>query len=50
MALWIGGETGELPDFCERFEALTIPMRTGPESLNVTVATSILLYELGRRR
>lgn len=48
IALWISGETGELPAIAERFDALTIPMRAGPESLNVTVAASILLYELGR--
>jgi len=50
VALWISGETGDLPAHADRFDALTIPMRAGPESLNVTVAASILLYELGRRR
>jgi TrmH family RNA methyltransferase len=49
IALWISGETGDLPPIAARFDGLTIPMRAGPESLNVTVAASILLYELGRR-
>lgn len=49
IALWISGETGDLPAAAARFDGLTIPMRAGPESLNVTVAASILLYELGRR-
>lgn len=49
VALWISGETGELPAAADRFDALSIPMQAGPESLNVTVAASILLYELGRR-
>ncbi len=50
IALWISGETGDLPPIADPFDGLTIPMRAGPESLNVTVAASILLYELGRRR
>lgn len=49
VALWISGETGDLPAVAARFDGLTIPMSAGPESLNVTVAASILLYELGRR-
>lgn len=49
IALWISGETGDLPAVAAGFDGLTIPMRAGPESLNVTVAASILLYELGRR-
>lgn len=49
VALWISGETGELPREADGFDALSIPMSAGPESLNVTVAASILLYELGRR-
>ena len=49
VALWISGETGDWFDVAAQFDALTIPMRAGPESLNVTVAASILLYELGRR-
>ncbi len=50
IALWISGETGDLPTVAAQFAGLTIPMRAGPESLNVTVAASILLYELGRGR
>lgn len=50
IALWISGETGDLPAIAAQFDGLTIPMRAGPESLNVTVAASILLYELGRGR
>ncbi|MCY2959925.1 MAG: RNA methyltransferase [Planctomycetota bacterium] len=49
VALWLSGETGDLPAIVAKFDGLTIPMSTGPESLNVTVAASILLYELGRR-
>ncbi len=49
IALWISGETGDMPAAAAKFDGLTIPMRAGPESLNVTVAASILLYELGRR-
>jgi TrmH family RNA methyltransferase len=49
LALWIGGETSGLPAPAARYDPLTIPMRAGPESLNVTVAASILLYELSRR-
>jgi len=49
LALWISGETGDLPAIAAHFDGLTIPMRAGPESLNVTVAASILLYELARR-
>ena len=48
LALWIGAESGELPELAARFDALSIPMRPGAESLNVTVAASILLYELRR--
>jgi TrmH family RNA methyltransferase len=47
LALWIssevGGQGGELP-----FERVTIPMARGPESLNVTVAASLLLFAAGR--
>ncbi|MBL8860983.1 MAG: RNA methyltransferase [Planctomycetes bacterium] len=50
LALWIGAETGDAPEETATFEALSIPMRAGPESLNVTVAASILLYELRRSR
>lgn len=48
VALWVGSETGELPELCESFERVTIPMRGSVESLNVTVAASLLLFAAGR--
>jgi TrmH family RNA methyltransferase len=48
IALWIGTETGVLPDEAKRFERVSIPMRGRAESLNVTVAASLLLYAAGR--
>lgn len=48
LALWVGAETGSMPPVTERFDAVTIPIRSGVESLNVTVAASILLYTTGR--
>jgi len=48
LALWITGETGQLPAAAARFEGLTIAMRAGVESLNVTVAASLLLFCAGR--
>lgn len=48
IALWIGAETGEMPLVTQRFEAVTIPIRSDVESLNVTVAASILLFAAGR--
>lgn len=48
VALWMGAETGELPAACESFERITIPMRAAVESLNVTVAGSLLLFAAGR--
>lgn len=48
IALWIGSETGALPSVCESFERVTIPMRRQVESLNVTVAASVLLFAAGR--
>ena len=43
-ALWIGGETGSLPDAAASFERITIPMSGQVESLNVTVAAAVLLF------
>jgi TrmH family RNA methyltransferase len=43
-ALWISGETGELPAAARKFETLTIPMTGRVESLNVTVAAALLLF------
>jgi TrmH family RNA methyltransferase len=48
IALWVGAETGETPDVTQRFEHVTIPIQNGVESLNVTVAASILLFAAGR--
>jgi TrmH family RNA methyltransferase len=50
LALWVGGETGALPDAAEGFEPVSIPMAGRSESLNVTVATALLLYASGRVR
>jgi TrmH family RNA methyltransferase len=48
VALWLSGETGELPDAARKFEAVTIAMTGRAESLNVTVAAGILLFASGR--
>lgn len=48
LALWISGETGALPAAAARFEPLTIAMSASVESLNVTVAASLLLHAAGR--
>jgi TrmH family RNA methyltransferase len=48
LALWIGSETGELPAAADAFERVTIPMKGSVESLNVTVAASLLLFAAGR--
>jgi TrmH family RNA methyltransferase len=48
LALWIAGETGELPPAARAFEGVTIPIRGSVESLNVAVATAILLHAAGR--
>ncbi|MCB9914078.1 MAG: RNA methyltransferase [Planctomycetes bacterium] len=47
IALWVSGETSELPDVTARFEHVTIPMHGDVESLNVTVAASLLLFAAG---
>lgn len=47
IALWVTGETGAMPDLAVRFEDVTIPMRGEVESLNVTVAGSLLLFAAG---
>lgn len=48
IALWMGPETGDLPAACAEFEGVTIPMAGTVESLNVTVAASLLLFASGR--
>jgi TrmH family RNA methyltransferase len=50
VALWMGAETGALPAAARRFEKLSIPIDGKVESLNVTVAASVLLYEGMRAR
>ncbi|HTF88346.1 MAG TPA: RNA methyltransferase [Planctomycetota bacterium] len=48
VALWIGSETGLNPREMGSFERVTIPMAGAVESLNVTVAASLLLFAAGR--
>ncbi len=48
LALWIAAETGAAPPCFERFETVTIPMAGAVESLNVTVAASLLLHAARR--
>ncbi|MFT7670275.1 MAG: TrmH family RNA methyltransferase [Planctomycetota bacterium] len=44
LALWVSGETGIEPEVMKNFEGVSIPMAGEVESLNVTVATSLLLF------
>jgi len=48
VALWLSGETGEVPGAARKFETVTIKMTGRAESLNVTVAAGILLFASGR--
>lgn len=51
LALWVGPESGDaaaLDDVAVAFEGVTIPMAGGVESLNVTVAASLLLFAADR--
>lgn len=48
IAVWISGETGDMPEAAKTFETLTIPIATSVESLNVTVAASVLLHAASR--
>jgi len=48
IALWMGSETGALPESARGFERVTIPMAGRVESLNVAVAASLLLHASGR--
>ena len=48
LALWIGSETGDLPETTRAFERVTIPMRGAVESLNVSVAAALLLFAATR--
>ena len=48
VALWVGAETGDEPATMAGLEGVSIPMAGDVESLNVTVATSLLLFAAGR--
>lgn len=52
VALWVTAETGSVPDGVEAiaFEAVSIPMAPGVESLNVTAAAAVLLFAAGRTK
>lgn len=50
IALWVSGETGETPHEMRALPGVTIPLAGGVESLNVTVAASLLLFAAGRVR
>jgi RNA methyltransferase, TrmH family len=47
IALWVSGETGRPLETAHEFESVSIPMRGEVESLNVTVAASLLLFAAG---
>ncbi len=49
LALWLSGETGALDLDTHDFEGLTLRIAESVESLNVTVAGSLLLYCAQRR-
>jgi len=51
LSLWVTSEAGQLPDTPElerSFEAVSIPMAPGVESLNLSAAAAILLSAAGR--
>ncbi|MCC6409275.1 MAG: RNA methyltransferase [Planctomycetes bacterium] len=50
LVLWVGSETGELPAGLGELARVSIPMDGAVESLNVSVATSLLLFEARRAR
>lgn len=50
LVLWVGSETGDLPAGLGELAAVSIPMAGRVESLNVAVATSLLLFEAARAR
>lgn len=47
LAIWVGGEAGAEPQVMGEFEGVSIPMAGQVESLNITVATSLLLFSAG---
>ncbi|MFT4541050.1 MAG: TrmH family RNA methyltransferase [Planctomycetota bacterium] len=44
LAIWVAPETGHAPAECDAFEGVSIPMAGGVESLNVSIAASLLLF------
>jgi TrmH family RNA methyltransferase len=48
LAAWFGSEAGLLPSATAAFEAVSIPMAVGVESLNVACAAALLLFSAGR--
>ncbi|MDF1836323.1 MAG: RNA methyltransferase [Planctomycetota bacterium] len=48
VALWVCAETGAAPAVCDSMQGVTISLASPVESLNVTVATSLLLFAAGR--
>lgn len=50
LAIWVGGEAGLDPQVMGDFEGVSIPMAGQVESLNITVATSLLLFSAGGER
>ncbi|MFT7484209.1 MAG: TrmH family RNA methyltransferase [Candidatus Paceibacteria bacterium] len=50
IAIWVGGEAGLDPEAMSAFEGVSIPMAGQVESLNITVAASLLLFSAGAVR
>ena len=50
LALWVASETGRMPRVAEGFEAVSIPMAGGVESLNVGAAAAALLFAAAAQR
>lgn len=48
LALWLPGEVGRSDPALDELDAVRIPMAGAVESLNVTVAASLLLFAAGR--
>ena len=50
IALWLGGETEDLPIAMDELEAVPITTAGQVESLNVAVAGALLMFSAGRNR
>ena len=50
VALWIGGETEDLPEEMDALEPVTVTTAGTVESLNVAVAGALLLFAAGRNQ